>query len=321
VGPGKVNLEKYRNGAADTKRWDGIWQGLQNIENFTLQPRDWKPEEEAEYEAKFCKLMHDRFPQAQPWIYSECGSYNVLMGSASSLGTIPTSEMTKTEPALSFEEGCSDMMVYAEEVQKKLLGIYKDGKAPKLMPSILMMGWAKNLVDSGKVPGFAPGTFYDRCYQDTTHASTPTISQEGDGAYLVMLVFYGAFYHESSEGKVLPMSTMYTPEQARIFQRLAWDTLVNYPDFGMYQEGTTPVGAPVLSPAPEALSENQVVTLSSSTPGAWYRYTLDGTEPTRTRGYIYCGKITVRPGMTVKAIGYKSGMADSGVTEGSYSKK
>jgi len=49
-----------------------------------------------------------------------------------------------------------------------------------------------------------------------------------------------------------------------------------------------------------------------------YRYTLDGTTPTRTRGYVYCGIITARPGMTIKAIAYKSGMADSGVVESTY---
>ena len=58
------------------------------------------------------------------------------------------------------------------------------------------------------------------------------------------------------------------------------------------------------------------VTLSSSTPGAWFRYTLDGTPPTRTNGYIYCGVISFRPGMILKAIAYKSGMADSAVVRG-----
>jgi hypothetical protein len=32
------------------------------------------------------------------------------------------------------------------------------------------------------------------------------------------------------------------------------------------------------------------------TPGVWYRYTLDGTIPTRTRGYVYGGFITAQPG-------------------------
>jgi hypothetical protein len=51
--------------------------------------------------------------------------------------------------------------------------------------------------------------------------------------------------------------------------------------------------------------------LKSATQGAWFRYTLDGTTPTRTRGYVYCGAISVQPGIRVKAVAYRSGMADS----------
>ena len=88
----------------------------------------------------------------------------------------------------------------------------------------------------------------------------------------------------------------------------------------MYEEGTQPAGKPQFSPAPSAISDVTRVTLSSSTPGAWFRYTLDGTTPTRTRGYVYCGVISVRPGMTVKAVAYESGMKDSQVSEAVYSK-
>jgi hypothetical protein len=104
-------------------------------------------------------------------------------------------------------------------------------------------------------------------------------------------------------------------------QRLAWDVVKNYPDCGLYQEGTTPVGKPEFSPAPADIKDVTPVTLSSGTPGAWFRYTLDGTPPTRTRGYVYCGVVSVRPGMTLKAIAYKSGMADSPVAEATYAAK
>lgn len=110
---------------------------------------------------------------------------------------------------------------------------------------------------------------------------------------------------------MLPVETTFTPEQSAIIQRLAWDVIKNYPDCGLYEEGTTPVDKPEFGPAPTSIHDVTPVTLSSSTPGAWFRYTLDGTTPTRTRGYVYCGVISVRPGMTVNALAYKSGMADS----------
>ena len=100
-------------------------------------------------------------------------------------------------------------------------------------------------------------------------------------------------------------------------QRLAWDVIRNYPDCGLYEEGTKPAGKPRFSPVP-SLKETSAVTLSSSTPGAWFRYTLEGTTPTRTRGYVYCGVVSVRPGMKLKAVAYKSGMADSAVAEAAY---
>ena len=77
-------------------------------------------------------------------------------------------------------------------------------------------------------------------------------------------------------------------------------------------------GVYVAAPVARSIKEVTPVALSSSTPGAWFRYTLDGTTPTRTNGYVYCGVISVRPGMTVKAIGYKSGMADSAVVDATY---
>jgi hypothetical protein len=120
-------------------------------------------------------------------------------------------------------------------------------------------------------------------------------------------------YRESPEGKVLPLGTGLTSEQAKMMQRLAWDVVKNYPDCGLYEEGKTPVEKPIITPG-AAKKDITPTTLTSKTPGAWFRYTLDGTTPTRTRGYVYCGVVSIPAGRTLKAIAYKSGMADSEVT-------
>jgi hypothetical protein len=129
------------------------------------------------------------------------------------------------------------------------------------------------------------------------------------GRYLLCLTWFAAFYGESPVGKIPPVNMSITAAQADALQRLAWDVVKNYPDCGLYEEGTTPCGKP------EFASDGRIITLKSATPGAWFRYTLDGTVPTRTRGYVYCGVISVQPGIAVKAIAYKSGMADSEVAE------
>ena len=207
----------------------------------------------------------------------------------------------------------SAMLLYMEEVQHKIAETYRDGKPVRVLPVSLAMGWARNLIDHDRLPGIPPGqaSFYATLFEDHVHVGAA-------GAYLVDMTWFAAFYRESPEGKVLPVGTSLTAQQAAVLQRLAWSVVKNYPDCGLYEEGSVPVGKPQFSPAAEKIEGVTPVTLRSDTPDAWFRYTLDGTEPTRTRGYVYCGVISARPGMTVKAIAYKSGMADSAVGEAKY---
>jgi len=207
-------------------------------------------------------------------------------------------------------------MLYMEELQRKIVATYREGKRPRILPAALAMGWIKNMIDQGNLPGIAPGSFYPLLFNDQVHPTVnPFINENANGGYLVDLTWFSAFYRKSPEGEVLPIGATFSAEQSAVLQRLAWDVIRNYPDCGLYEEGSKLVGKPEFSPAPNAIGGVTPVTLSSSTPGAWFRYTLDGTTPTRTSGYIYCGVISVRPGMTVKAVAYKSGMADSSVAE------
>jgi hypothetical protein len=142
-------------------------------------------------------------------------------------------------------------------------------------------------------------------FYDNVHPGEP-------GRYLLCMIWFASFYGESPVGKIPPVNASITAEQAGALQRLAWDVVKNYSDCGLYEEGTTPCGKP------EFVSDGKTITLKSATPGAWFRYTFDGTTPTRTRGYVYCGVVSVQPGMTLKAVAYKSGMADSLVAEATY---
>ncbi len=67
----------------------------------------------------------------------------------------------------------------------------------------------------------------------------------------------------------------------------------------------------LISPGDGVYAQSQTVKMVARMPGGSIRYTLDGTQPTRTKGYVYCGVISVQPGQTVTAMAYKSGMADS----------
>ncbi len=311
-----VKLWKAREGA-DNERFTAEYAKTQfPLAHFTLQPRDFNIDEEVEYERKFIDFVREKSPNVQPWLYAEWVERDRRR--PSDRGQVPSFQMKKTFPAATWEESMSAMLLYVEEVQHCLNaqskdGQSKDGKPARILPCSLALGWARNLIDNNQFPGVSPGedSFYRTFFEDQVHVNP-------NGCYLVDAVWYAAFTGQSPEGKLLPVGTMLTASQARVIQQLAWQIVENYPDCGLFKEGTTPASAPTFSVAPGPLSKPTPVHLSSATPGVSYRYTLDGTTPTRTRGYVYCGTITAQPGMTIKAVAFKSGLADSGVVQAAY---
>jgi hypothetical protein len=290
-------------------KWEKTLADYPRIDHLTLQPRDFDIDEEADYDALFIKLIREKSPDVQPWLYAEW--VEKVRQRPSDKGNVPSRQMKTLAPALTWEESMAAMLLYVEDLQSKVCETDPGPRRPRVLPSALAMGWIRNLIDRGKLPGVAPGSFYPLLFSDQVHPNA-------NGAYLVDLTWFSAFYRESPEGKVLPVGTDLTAEQAAIMQRLAWDVVKHYPDCGLYEEGSSPADKPGFSPTPTSIGQVTPVTLSSPTPGAWFRYTLDGTTPTRTRGYVYCGVVSVRPGMTLKAVAYKSGLADSAVSEATY---
>jgi thiol-disulfide isomerase/thioredoxin len=82
--------------------------------------------------------------------------------------------------------------------------------------------------------------------------------------------------------------------------------------------GTAALSAPGAAPSQGTYAGIQFVTLSTATPGASIRFTIDGSTPTSTTGTLYTGPIRVDRPMTIRAIVCKSGCADSPVFGGSY---
>jgi hypothetical protein len=299
-----------------SEHWDDFWKKVTTVDLLTVQPRDFDIAEEADRDIKFFNLFRQKSPDLQPWFYCEWTEMNRQR--PTDKGEVASSQMKKTFPALTWEESMSAMLLYVEELQRTVGQTYHEGKRPRVLPTALAMGWIKNMIDHGKLPGVKPGSFYPLLFGDQVHPAAGPVNGSANGAYLVDMTWYSAFYRESPEGKVLPVETTFTPEQSAIIQRLAWDVIKNYPDCGLYEDGAIPCGKPEFAAAGQPVEGVTPVTLSSSTPGAWFRYTLDGTDPTRTRGYVYCGVVSVRPGMTLKAVAYKSGMADGPVASATY---
>ncbi len=287
--------------------WSDFWSKVGKVDLLTLQPRDFDLDKELAAEISFIKLFREKSPDVQPWLYSEW--VEMVRQRPSDKGEVPSYQMRKTFPALTWEESMGAMLLYVEELQHRLGEQFHEGKPVHIIPASLAMGWIHHMIDHGGLPRVKPGSFYPLLFNDQVHPADAPIHGTANGAFLVDMTWYSAFYKEPSEGKVLAIETTFTAEQVRAVQRLAWDVIKNYPDCGLYEEGTQPCGQPQFA------NDGKAITLSSSTPGAWFRYTLDGTVPTRTRGYVYCGVISMQPGIQVKAVAYKSGMADSPAAE------
>ena len=89
---------------------------------------------------------------------------------------------------------------------------------------------------------------------------------------------------------------------------------------GIYtiQQTVPSVAAPAFNPPAGTYSSAQLVTISTATAGAAIRYTTDGSTPTSSTGTLYSGPVNVSSNLTLKAMAYKSGMADSSVTAAAY---
>ena len=297
--------------------WDKELAAIPSLEHFSVQPRlpdftDAALENEARHDVLFFDAARAKSPQVQPWIYAEWPSRRP------GFNGWPT-------PPTTYEEACAALMAAIETIERKVCETYKGDKKPRILPCTLGVARLRNLLDQGKIPGWSSKDFDEIMFYDNVHPGEPS-------RYLLCMIWFASFYGQSPVGKIPPVNTNITAEQAGALQRLAWDVVKNYPDCGLYEEGTSPCGKPEFHVAPASLpalsglrgpsdagkdagATARQITLSSSTPGAWFRYTLDGTTPSRMHGYVYCGVISVQPGIRVKAVAYKSGMADSEVAE------
>lgn len=81
----------------------------------------------------------------------------------------------------------------------------------------------------------------------------------------------------------------------------------------------TKVEIPSFTPPEGTYTQTQNVTITSATPGATIRYTMDGTAPTKTTGMVYAGPINIDATATLKAIAYNGTNDDSLLKSGTYS--
>ncbi len=81
---------------------------------------------------------------------------------------------------------------------------------------------------------------------------------------------------------------------------------------------TLVVATPTALPVAGTYDNTQTVAISTTTTGAFIRYTLDGSTPSATVGTLYSGPVSVPTSATLKAIAYKTGYTTSSVLSAAY---
>jgi hypothetical protein len=82
--------------------------------------------------------------------------------------------------------------------------------------------------------------------------------------------------------------------------------------------GPIEVSPTTFSPEPGYYSTAQSVTLSTTTPDATIRYTMDGSTPNSNVGMVYTGPVLLSTTTTIRAVAYIPGVAISTVSSGTY---
>ena len=90
------------------------------------------------------------------------------------------------------------------------------------------------------------------------------------------------------------------------------------PDVGAFELVPPAASIPIIAPLGGVYESSVPVTISSTSPGAGVRYTLDGSTPSASHGTVYSEAITLTRTSTIKAIACGPGWIDSAVASVEY---
>ena len=188
---------------------------------------------EAEHSGKFFDLARQHSPKLRMWLYVQWPDIrwdrdSWANGKASDRGA----EITIGPKARTWQEAVENHARYTELVAKEMnrtrASEIEAGRCTpvRIVPGGLALARLKTEVEAGRVPGiddFAAAVF----------AAPGDFHMSRKGAYLIALVHYACLHGESPEGKVTAAGSGLTGEQARIFQRITWETAKGYGPAGV----------------------------------------------------------------------------------------
>ena len=210
------------SGFGDT-RYIEAFSALAPIDHLFTQPfagHGREIENEAEYSGRFFAAARKHSPNVQMWLYVQWPAQDFSDSWARGTGAATP---LKLKPAKTWQEGVSNHLAYTEAVRGRLDSA-QPGKRILVVPGGAALATLKTEMEAGRVPGMKD--FFKEVFEDDLHLNPK-------GRYLVSLVHYACIFRENPVGKTSSLAAGLTPEQNRIFQRIAWSTVRGYPWAGV----------------------------------------------------------------------------------------
>ncbi len=213
-------------GASD---FDNFVRSFAPIDHMSVQPfADPNLETQGKAGLEMYKAALEHSPNLQFWIYAQWAPWTEWTTEGLSKGAPWQAPPEDFPPAPTSWESATRNQLLFHELYREYVDERAGGKSVLIVPSGLALIELKRQVEAGKVPGIT--NFYAQHFSDDLHLSEK-------GQYLVALVFYSCLYRQSPEGRVTFANTGLTEEQARIYQRIAWETARGYKWSGLTDAG------------------------------------------------------------------------------------
>ena len=232
----RYHWDHNRAGFASPDWWANDYNDAcaKKVDHLFLQPFPNPPglDDDGTYGGKFIELARKYNPRADVWLYAQWPDRVNWRRDAYSTGAgwMHPPWFPPNRHPVNWEEAVANNMAYYLDLRKiwdKQIEA-RGAKPVRVCPGGPALVRLKKEIDAGRVPGI--GTFFDTMFSDDIHLSSP-------GRYLVALVHYACIFGESPEGKVTFANSGLSAEQAAIFQRIAWETVLAEPLSGVRPGG------------------------------------------------------------------------------------
>ncbi len=228
----RFHWDHNREGFASPDAWAADYNVAcaKEVDHLFLQPFSNPPglDDDGTYGGKFIELARKYNPRADAWLYAQWPDRLNWKHDAHCAGAgwmKPPWFPPNRNPA-NWEEATANKMLYYLDLKRiwdrEILA--RGGEPVRLCPGGPALVRLKKEIEAGKVPGI--NTFLDTMFADDIHLASP-------GRYLVALAHYACIFGADPQGKVTWANSGLTKEQAAIFQRIAWETVIAEPLSGV----------------------------------------------------------------------------------------